>query len=165
MLPWIIDEDIKVIQLIRDPRAILNSQFKAREMFKEWTYHVDSLCKMMMEDDNLSQHLPSNRFAQLKYEELVTNPVVTLTKLYQKLDLDVDLNTIKSALKHLDEVPEVVNQNKNNYMSVYRGPDHEMNAWQHGIKKDELAEIETKCKSTLEYFGYELSMKSINSTK
>ena len=26
MLPWMINTDIKVIQLVRDPRAILNSQ-------------------------------------------------------------------------------------------------------------------------------------------
>ena len=28
LLPWIVDTDIKVVQLVRDPRAILNSQFK-----------------------------------------------------------------------------------------------------------------------------------------
>lgn len=156
MLPWIIDEDIKVIQLIRDPRAILNSQFKERVLFKEWTYHIDSLCKMMIEDDNLSKHLPSNRFAQLKYEDLVTNPVVTLIKLYKKLELDVDLSTIKAALRHLDEVPKKLDKGKNNWQSVYRGPEHNMNAWKRGIKKAELAQIEKKCKSALDYFGYKI---------
>ena len=27
MLPWIINTDIKIVQLVRDPRATLNSQF------------------------------------------------------------------------------------------------------------------------------------------
>ena len=28
LLPWVVNTDIKVVQLVRDPRAILNSQFK-----------------------------------------------------------------------------------------------------------------------------------------
>merc|ERR1719510_2454477 len=71
LLPWISKTNIKIIQLVRDPRAILFSQFKAKEMFSEWTFDIQSLCKMMINDGKLAEFLPANRFAQLSYENLI----------------------------------------------------------------------------------------------
>ena len=61
LLPWITQSNIKVIQLIRDPRGILFSQFKANSTFKEWTTDIDSLCEMMLGDTIIEEKLPSNR--------------------------------------------------------------------------------------------------------
>ncbi len=61
------------------------------------------------------------RYAQLRYEELVTNPIKTLMELYSKLGLDLDLSAVKAILKHLDQVPKTLQASvKNNYMSLYR---------------------------------------------
>ena len=61
LIQWIPKTNIKIIQLIRDPRAILFSQFKAKTMFSEWTYDIQSLCKMMIDDSKLKKILPPNR--------------------------------------------------------------------------------------------------------
>ena len=61
ILPWILNTNIKVIQLIRDPRGIFFSQFKAKNTFKEWVSDIDGLCKMMLDDAQLEELLPSDR--------------------------------------------------------------------------------------------------------
>jgi len=97
------------------------------------------------------------RYAQLIYEDLVTNPVKTLIKLYHKLELPIDKAVIKAALRHLGEVPDVINGTNSNigsYMSVYRGPQHDMNAWEYKMKKNDLVEIEAKCLKVFQKFGY-----------
>ena len=65
-MQWIPKTNIKIIQLIRDPRAILFSQFKAKTMFSEWTYDIPSLCQMMIDDSKLKKILSPNRYITLQ---------------------------------------------------------------------------------------------------
>jgi len=153
LLPWIVDTDIKVVQLVRDPRAILNSQFKARKLFGEWANHEDSLCEMMSDDAKLALQLPPNRFTKLLYEDLIRDPIKALSSLYQKLELPIDTWSLKAAVRHLGEVPTKL-MNGTTFYSLYRGPQHDMNAWKYKMKKEDLIEIETKCEKTLKEFGY-----------
>ena len=44
--------------------------------------------------------------------------------------------------------------NGTNFYSLYRGPQHDMNAWKYNMKKEDLVEIERKCEKTLKEFGY-----------
>ncbi len=96
MLPWIAQNNnaIKVIQLVRDPRAIFASQIGA-PYFKRWTQNFSSLCELMEQNADLEKHLPSNRFAIIRYEDLLQNPYQTLVKLYEKLELEIDLTALK----------------------------------------------------------------------
>ena len=111
---------------------------------------------MMLDDAKLSNFLPKNQFAQLVYEDLVQNPVQTLLKLHEKLEMPTDLYSIRAILRHLDKVPKIlVNSTSNSYMSLYRGPQHESDAWKHAMKEKDLQEILTKCSGTLKKFGYE----------
>ena len=43
--------------------------------------------------------------------------------------------------------------NGTTFYSLYRGPQHDMNAWKYKMKKEDLIEIETKCEKTLKEFG------------
>ena len=36
----------------------------------------------------------------------------------------------------------------------YRGPQHDMNAWEYNMNKNDLIDIEEKCEKTLKEFGY-----------
>ena len=97
MLPWIAQNNstIKVIQLVRDPRAIFASQIAGQASFSRWTQNFSSLCELMEQDAQLENHLPSSRFAQIRYEDVVQNPYETLVKLHEKLELEMDLTALK----------------------------------------------------------------------
>ena len=99
--------------------------------------------------------VPTNfRYAQLVYEDLIREPVKTLSNLYQKLELPIDTWAMKAALRHLGEVPKAFENGTDSYMSLYRGTDHDMNAWMYTMTKTDLIDIETKCEDTLKEFGY-----------
>lgn len=53
--------DVKVIQLIRDPRAIYQSQRPYAD-FQYSTNHFSTLCQNMAADGQLADILPSNRY-------------------------------------------------------------------------------------------------------
>ena len=85
---------------------------------------------------------------------MVDNPVQTLKRVYEKLEMPVDYYAIKSMMRHLSEVPSGINTNS--YMSTYRGPDHNMNMWKVRLKPNLLQLIESKCADTIETFGYKI---------
>lgn len=59
--PWIRDSDIKVIHLIRDPRAVYNSMSQKPEIWKGSLDHVEGMCQRMLNDTLLQDYLPSDR--------------------------------------------------------------------------------------------------------
>ena len=38
--------------------------------------------------------------------------------------------------------------------NLYRGPQHDMNAWEYNMNKNDLIDIDEKCEKTLKEFGY-----------
>jgi maltooligosyltrehalose synthase len=62
MVPWIIDTDIKIIQLIRDPRAMINSMSKIPQTWKGTLDHINGMCGRMMNDTLLQSMLPPDRY-------------------------------------------------------------------------------------------------------
>ena len=157
MLPWFLRTNIKIVQLIRDPRAIFNSQFKALTTFNEWTLHIGDLCQRMIADAQLANVLPSNRFAQLFYEDLINDPLTTLSRLYAKLEIPLDKYVARSILKHLDDAPANISA-PNPYMSTYRGTKHDMNSWKVGLSLEDLTKIESDCAENFRYFGFQPSI-------
>ena len=93
------------------------------------------------------------RYAQLVYEDLFSNPVTTLIKLYDELELPVDFFSIKALLRHIRDPPKGLQQN-NDFYSIYRGENHNNQEWQTMMKKQDLTEIETQCSEILNLFGY-----------
>ena len=87
------------------------------------------------------------------YEDLVNYPIATLTQLYEKLDLPVDLWSARALEKHLDDLPSSIRL-KNNYMSQYRGSQHDENAWMNKMNQSAIENIEVACMNTMLKFGY-----------
>ena len=92
------------------------------------------------------------RFAQLYYENLIEKPTETLIGLFNQLSLPIDYQAIKSLYRHLSEVPTSIDIN--NYVSIYKGTDHEMNAWETKMDPQILRNIENTCLDTLQTYGY-----------
>ena len=65
MDPWILDSDIKVIHLIRDPRAVYASMAQKPKTWKGSLENVDGMCKRMLGDVLLGSKLPSDRWDKI----------------------------------------------------------------------------------------------------
>ena len=59
--PWILDSDINIVHLIRDPRAVINSMVKQPKTWKGSLENIDGMCKRMLTDTTLKDLVPENR--------------------------------------------------------------------------------------------------------
>ncbi len=60
--PWLYESDIKVIHLVRDPRAMWFSMLKAKPTWKRLLNDAKALCDVMLKDTKLLEtNLPPNR--------------------------------------------------------------------------------------------------------
>jgi hypothetical protein len=65
MNPWIIEQtDIKIIHLIRDPRAMINSMSKFPVIWQANLDDIGGMCNKMMSDITLQSMLPPDRYVQ-----------------------------------------------------------------------------------------------------
>ena len=84
-------------------------------------------------------------------------PKEILTKLYKQLELPVDHDAIESLKDHLTSPEKISVYNgvkSNSYMTTYRGPDHEANAWRKKMKLNQTRLVEKSCGPLMDYFGY-----------
>ena len=70
--PWIFDSDIKVIHLVRDPRAVYASMAQRPKTWKGSLDHVDGMCERMLTDIILGSKLPSERYVLYSSTNIIT---------------------------------------------------------------------------------------------
>ena len=86
-----VDPSIKVIHLIRDPRAVLHSQMKInRNVARRLRIMASRLCSRLVKDvsirETLEQKYPG-QLMQIRYEDLATNPIKSAETMYQHISL------------------------------------------------------------------------------
>ena len=62
LMDWISGSDIKIVHLIRDPRAIFNSMKKQPKTWGGSISHMHTFCQKMLNDTFLETLLPTNRY-------------------------------------------------------------------------------------------------------
>ncbi|ESO87741.1 hypothetical protein LOTGIDRAFT_166330 [Lottia gigantea] len=100
------DPNLKIIYLVRDPRAITLSRLKLKRKephMSAYNKTAINLCKHMLEDLNvwitLKQEYPTQVLG-LKYEDLATNPFEVSRKLFKFVELDFDVN-VESFIRNI----------------------------------------------------------------
>ena len=106
-----VDPQIKVIHLLRDPRAILRSQVNFRaKLGNEWETLATRLCSRLLKDvsirETLEQKYPG-QLIQIRYEDLATNPIKSAETMYQYLSLPLPQQVS-------DWIERSTNANRNN---------------------------------------------------
>lgn len=146
--------DIKIIQIIRDPRAIRGSLAQIEQMAEKYAH--EDLCQIMSTDAQLQYVLPSNRFAQLIYEDLIKNPTDTLLKLHDQLELKLSPFVIRSALRHTSPFPSSdLKRNPANSLFTYKKVKHNLNSWKRKLSPESIKKIQDNCTQFMAQFHYE----------
>lgn len=85
------DLDFKMIHLVRDPRGVLNSYRKHRGD-TNWLSAARHWKRVHKAAQRLSSHLAQDAYMLVRYEDLCTDPVKTLSQLCRFLDIEaIDL--------------------------------------------------------------------------
>ena len=84
---WVRETEVKVVHLVRDPRAMITSLAKRPGTWSDTLRNATFQCRRMMEDSKLEDLLPAERYMRVRYEDLVDLTNQTLSLLYDRLGL------------------------------------------------------------------------------
>jgi hypothetical protein len=76
-----------------------------------------------------------------------------LTKVYTQLELPIDDFALEASKRYLGPVPDGIIP-AINYMSLYRGPHHNENAWKTMLTLGKIRELESMCATALKLYKY-----------
>ena len=79
------ETEIKVVHLVRDPRAMITSIAKRPGTWSDTLKNATFQCRRMMDDSLLENVLPRERYIRVRYEDLVEQTNTTLARLYHHL--------------------------------------------------------------------------------
>ena len=136
-------DNLKVIHLVRDPRAILNSRIKTpwfvSKTKRTIRLNTQALCLKMRADALSSQRLLKKfptRFRMVYYEDLTNEPSTKLEELYTFLGMSLD----PSLSPDLDSM---VNHNTSYW-------------WRHSLQWSHIQYMDSLCKDVYNILGYRM---------
>lgn len=152
------------VHIIRDPRAVLAS-------FKKFTIAPSPLYLTAVYNslDSLKNAYSTkdSRIALLKYEDVLLNPYNEILKVWNKIGL-TKLN--KNILNNINWYDDFGNEwlSNSSFQRVRADKFNNkiaLNAWKDELTFDEIIFVESICGKFMEYFGYELSNKTLYNNK
>ena len=148
---------VKVIYLVRDPRAVMNSRYRMA-----WCQHTanctnsEVLCQRMRANIEILKEITNSSLglnvALIRHEDLVMDMFNSTEKLLQFLQmksLDKQLVSWIQAHTSVDDFLE-------NPHSTYRNIKELPTQWRMDLAREEFVEIEENCKDVMRELGYRL---------
>ena len=152
--------DVRFINLIRDPRAVVYSWVESNwiknHSDQEFRVNVHKICDSM--ENNVRYGLffsPSwlkNRYKVIRYEDLVVNTVNIARELYRYTGIDWSINVDKWISDHQRGLSRV-RANKNPY-SLFKNASLVINKWKRRASKEMITVVEQICGSLMNIMGY-----------
>ncbi|XP_023932768.1 carbohydrate sulfotransferase 5-like [Lingula anatina] len=145
------DPGIRIIHLIRDPRASLSSALSLG-LNDPLESAANTLCFSMFRDikkrKELERKFPGRVF-QTRYEDLAERPTETLKRVYRNLDMPLPL-PVKKALTKLVHG----RRNLDSFGTVRKDSSATAHAWVKAISKSTAAKIDDVCSALYPWAGY-----------
>ena len=135
--------DVSVVLLVRDPRAVLESRKRNKEIFNCTECNDPKvLCSDMLADfmaaKNLMKKYP-RKYRMLRYEDLVMDPLKVSEELFEFYKIPFHRDVIQFILNNSQE-------------TRFR--------WIKALPMKEILEIQEKCADALDLWGYNLILES-----
>ena len=146
--------DVRIIFLVRDPRAVMNSR-KSLEWCNNSTVDCSSakrLCDFMLEDFKAATEIKRKYPASviiLKYEDLAADLIGTSKKLFSDLGLVYTNETDYYIRKH-------ISFDSTSSFSTYKNPVKHIDSWKTQLSGEKITHIENipQCVKIMRIFNY-----------
>ncbi|XP_035690770.1 carbohydrate sulfotransferase 1-like [Branchiostoma floridae] len=167
LLPLVEDPslDLKIVHLIRDPRAIVASRLALshpaavrnplglQELLIR-TLEADEICGWMERNvqyrDNLPQQL-RGRYALVRYEDVAADPSTMAEKIYNFLGIPLP-----------DEVTDWIEKNTKGHHHIFskyqtnRNSQATLDTWRHKLVFSSVSKVQSRCHNIMTELGYRL---------
>ena len=146
---------MKVIYLIRDPRAVMNSRY-----INWWCQNSshciepEKLCKFDLDDFNAAKEYSikyPNDFKFIKYEDLLLDWKSEVTKLYQFV-----MGEQKPSKDFMKKMEDIFVKHKKIDGNKSTADTNFTMKWKYSLKPEQLKKIQDNCETIIKTLGYEL---------
>ncbi|KAH7963663.1 hypothetical protein HPB52_022331 [Rhipicephalus sanguineus] len=157
---------VRVVHLVRDPRAIFSSRVGLRWCTDyEYCGSAAALCDQMRSDldafGELTHRMHKERTYQIRFEDLAADPVNATMRLFEWLGLDF----APSVRKYLEEHTVATAADIRNAHSTKRNTRLVAHSWKRKLSTKTIRQIEATCGDVLQRLGYEHSATTVDAAK
>lgn len=160
------DYSLKVVHLVRDPRAVLNTRV-LHDSHENWTVksvrdHAQSLCRDMLRNIKYAVSAPAwlrGRYTLLRYEDLATNPHQIAEQLYQFVGISIAQNVrvwIDRTLHEGFVSPSLANSIYRQFSYSAENLTDSVQTWRTQVPYSIVRLIETECYEVMNLLGYKI---------
>ncbi|XP_078356882.1 carbohydrate sulfotransferase 3-like [Oculina patagonica] len=151
--------DVKFINLVRDPRAVVYSWVKSNwiknHSDQDFRVNVRKICDPMEKNVRYGLLSPPswlrNRFKVIRYEDLVVNTTIVARELYRFAGFNWSIRVDKWVADHERSRSSAVDKNP---YSLYRNASVVINKWKTEASKELIAVVEDVCGGLMNIMGY-----------
>jgi len=153
VMPWMRKmQDMKIVHLIRDPRAQTKSRLKLKGSFKCTSKDIPGYCKSVLDDLQIGKLLPPEKYKLVRYEDLVTNPMGIMTDIYQFLGIPFT-NLMKAYVYKHFHAENITREIRSGPQGTFKTSDFD-NSDISGIPTRILKTVESSCEEVMEIGNY-----------
>ncbi|KAL1474482.1 hypothetical protein MTO96_020665 [Rhipicephalus appendiculatus] len=149
---------VRVIHLVRDPRAMYASRRRL-----DWCRNdkhcgsAAALCDQVRSDldafGELGRHLPSNRIYQMRFEDLAADPLNETRRVFTRLGLDF----APSVFDYVGNHTTATGAKTKDDFSTWRNTKEVADRWRRRLPLGTIRAIETRCSDVILRLGYRLA--------
>ncbi|KAI8505146.1 Carbohydrate sulfotransferase 1 [Branchiostoma belcheri] len=162
--------DMKILHLIRDPRAIVASRLDVlhpgavrnlsglQELLVR-SVEFDDICGWMESNVQYRDHIPQylqGRYALVRYEDVAANPSAMAEKIYNFLGIPLPDEVMQWIDKNTKGSHHIVNKYQTN-----RNSRASLDTWRHKLVFSSVSRIQDRCRPIMAKLGY----RPVNSTR
>ena len=153
------DTDIRVIQLIRDPRASLRSRIKLGWMV-DWTHRnfrklVRKVCSNLVANIKFGRNLGKwqDRYLEVHYHDLAGKPLETTRAMYDFAGFEMPDSIADWVVRNTSPSKEELMKESKNIFSPTRNSTANIDKWKQDSPVERIQIIEKYCKKALDLLG------------
>ena len=155
------DTDVKVIQLLRDPRGNMNSRIQLGWMPKHtspaFARQVRYPCEETAENVKYGRSLPEkyqDRYMEVYYRDIAKHPVRTAMRIYSFAGFEISEDLIKWIVYNTSPSEEALARESGKYYSSVRNSTANAEKWR-SAPAEQNRIIERECKELMQLLGIE----------
>ena len=161
-----VDYLLKVVHLVRDPRAVLNMRVM-HNSHENWTRksvreHAKTLCRDMLRNIKYAVSAPSwlqGRYTLLRYEDLAMNPHQIAEQLYKFVGVNIDPQVrlwIDRTLRDGFASPSPLDSIYRQFSYTVQNLTDSVQKWRAQMPYPVVRLIETECYEVMNLLGYKI---------
>lgn len=146
---------LKIVHLVRDPRAILNSVRNYADVWNSKEKSAEQLCREMLSDVEVGATLPKHRYFLVRYEDFIKDVYNYTSSILQFLNIPFTARVNHYIHYHVAAENDPIGKKEaNEYFSTFRNSSFVHDRWKFQLSAENIKTIETECSSIMNALEY-----------